>query len=174
MKELDSLVTIVKQSNQMDLELLKEGIKDLHRCGSQNVQSLMENLEKAQAALAAILLRKREVFTKYTAATNATSFEKGICDNSITIYTQQIAYLKKTAEALGAKYKEDMAASVAKDTASAANQAQRLVTFQTLTASRLAADKEKKEAAFNERKGASESQLQEQINALDAEAKDLD
>jgi len=33
-EKLDALVKVVRDSNEMDLAMLQEGIKDLHRCGS--------------------------------------------------------------------------------------------------------------------------------------------
>ena len=105
-EKLDALVSVVKKANEMDLELLKAGIKDLHRCGSGNVKSLMENLEKAQIDLQDCLDKKQSLISKYTEKRSIDSYKKGLTDNKIAIFESQVAYLIKLAAELAVKYQE--------------------------------------------------------------------
>jgi Lhr-like helicase len=94
----------------MDLAMLQEGIKDLHRCGSKNVQSLMENLEKAHKELAFVLAKRQKLTSEFNALENLHMFEKGMEDNKVCIYSKQVAYLKNLAKTLGVEYASQMAA----------------------------------------------------------------
>lgn len=90
--------------------MLQEGIKDLHRCGSQSVQALMDNLEKAQKELALVLAKRHTLTSEFNALENLHMFEKGMEDNKVSIYSQQVTYLRNLAKTLGVEYARQMAA----------------------------------------------------------------
>jgi len=57
----------------------------------------MDNLENAQKQLAIVLTKKHTLTSEYNEEENLHMFAKGIEDNKVSIYSQQVAYLKSLA-----------------------------------------------------------------------------
>lgn len=57
----------------------------------------MDNLENAQKQLAIVLTKKHTLTSEYNEEENLHMFAKGIEDNKVSIYSQQMAYLKSLA-----------------------------------------------------------------------------